>query len=113
MMATRKKGSRQIDVDGVSYRWRIRKRLTYGQECFPGGMLHVAIELAENPGQLLWINSNHSHLKRYDTEQAAPVTPALLARWIQQAIALGWKPEVNGPTLKYDASDSELRRAVR
>ena len=49
-MATRKIGSRRIVVDGIAYRWRIRKRATYSQADYGHGKLHVAVELAERPG---------------------------------------------------------------
>src|SRR5688572_6033370 len=37
------KGSRFIEVDGVAYRWRIRKKSTYVQAAFEASM-HVAIQ---------------------------------------------------------------------
>jgi hypothetical protein len=52
-MATRKIGSRQLVVDGIAFRWRIRHRATYGQMDYGHGTIHVTVELAERPGTLL------------------------------------------------------------
>jgi hypothetical protein len=49
-VATRKTGSRRLVVDGVAYRWRIRRRATYSQADYGSGTLHVVVELAEQPG---------------------------------------------------------------
>ncbi|WP_262509589.1 hypothetical protein [Tenacibaculum jejuense] len=43
-MAIPKKGTRKIDVDGLKFRWLIRKKATYTQSVYGIGKLHVAIE---------------------------------------------------------------------
>jgi len=46
------KGSRLITVDGTVYRWRLRRKPTYHQECFDTP-LTFAVELADSSGSVL------------------------------------------------------------
>jgi hypothetical protein len=96
-VATRKTGSRRLTVDGVTYRWRIRKRETYSQADYGSGKLHVAVELAEDPGTVLVLYTDRPHPADWGTEQVVPVRPSDVAGWVREALAAGWLPSVSGP----------------
>jgi hypothetical protein len=96
-MARRQIGSRQLVVDGLAYRWRIRHRATYGQTDYGCGTLHVAVQREEDPGAVLVLYTNRPHLKDCIPRPAAPVLPSDVAGWIRQAIRAGWEPSRRGP----------------
>ncbi len=68
-MATRRTGSRPIVVDGVAYRWRIRRRATSCQADYGRGKLHVAVELAERRGAVLVLVTDCPHPRDWSTEE--------------------------------------------
>ena len=114
-MATRKTGSRRLVVDGVSYRWRIRRRATYSQADYGYGTLHVAVELAEQPGAALVLYTDRPHLADWSTRQVVPVRPSDVARWVRAALSAGWVPSQPGPQFLHrpvsdpvEASEAEL-----
>ena len=92
-MAIPKKGSRSIHVDGVDYRWLIRRKPAYAQ-----AELHIAIEAKHNPGATLLIQSERPHPQHWETEEIMPVTPSDIEDWIGSAIEAGWQPRVPCPT---------------
>ncbi len=94
-MAIRKKGSRQIAVDGERYLWRIRKRVTYSQQCEAGG-LTIAVQRALQPGRTLLIRTGQAHPKNLLERPFPSVTPKMVERSIQLAIAQGWQPTAKG-----------------
>ena len=96
-MATRKTGSRLLVVDHVMYRWRIRKRATYSQSDYGHGMLHVAVELAEQPGAVLVLYTDRPHPVDWGTNQVGPVCPSDVAGWVREALVAGWVPSRPGP----------------
>jgi hypothetical protein len=108
-MAIRKTGSRRIVVNGVAFRWRIRKRATYNQECFSGG-LQVAVESADDSGAVLLILTGLSHPRSYIANKKAPVTPLDVATWIRQAMQTGWKPDKAGPQFQIRVESSTARK---
>ena len=95
-MATRKTGSRRIVVDGVAYRWRIRRKATSMQADYGTGRLHVAVERADDPGALLVLFTDRPHPQDWSTRQAAPVRPSDVAGWIRQALRAGWTAGESG-----------------
>lgn len=95
-MTIPKKGSRLITVNGVKYRWLIRKKATYSQVDYGIGFLHVAVDLNENPGTTLVIFSNHKHPNDFATEKIIAITPVIVSTWILEAINLGWQPNTKG-----------------
>lgn len=96
-MAMRKTGSRRLVVDGVAYRWRIRRRATYGQSDYGCGKLHVAVEQAEEqPGAVLVLYTDRPHPADWGTRQVLPVRPSDVARWVREALAAGWVPSEPG-----------------
>jgi len=99
-MATRKTGSRQLVVDGITYRWRIRRRATSLQSDYGHGTLHVAVELAEQPGAVLILFTNRPHPADCGTDRVAPVRPSDVAVWVREALAAGWAPSTPGPQFR-------------
>ena len=111
-MATRKAGSRRIVVDGVAYRWRIRRRATFFQTDYGIGRLHVAVQLAGDPKSVFVLRTDRPHPADYSTREVVPVLPSDIADWIRKAIHLGWSPSENGPTFCGEVVDAEVRRTT-
>lgn len=98
-MAMPKTGSRQITVDGVAYRWRVRHRAHPFTTLNWDGRIHVSVELAEEPGSVLVVFTGHQHSRDIDTYPpgVAPVLPSNVAEWIRRSLAAGWQPAEPGP----------------
>ena len=96
-MAMRKTGSRRLVVDGVAYRWRIRKRATYGQSGYGCGTLNVAVELAEAPGSVLVLHTDRPHPADWGTKHVVAVCPSDVVVWVREALTAGWLPPHPGP----------------
>jgi hypothetical protein len=96
-VAIRKTGTRRLVVDGVTDRWRIRRRATYSQSDYGCGALHVAVELAEQPGAVLLLYTDRPHPADWGTNQVAPVYPSDVAGWVREALIAGWRPSKPGP----------------
>jgi hypothetical protein len=109
-MATRKAGSRRITVDGKPYRWRIRRRATNFQADYGNGILHVAVEAAEEGGQLLVLLTDRPHPQDWGTKKVIPVTPSDVANWVRRAIEAGWTPLEGGPMFLCRVSGARLHR---
>jgi hypothetical protein len=93
-MATRKTGSRQIVVDDVTYRWRIRHKPTYMQGAFACAMF-AAVELADDPGRVLLVQCG-PRPDNWIEAASQTVTPGRIAVAIRAGIAAGWNPGENG-----------------
>ncbi len=101
-MAIPKKGSRKITIDNVTYRWTIRQKPTYYQECMGTNILG-AVELFLNPACTLSIDFPNV---RFDnlvmgTKNALSVTPKIIEFCIKDAIKKGWKPQIEAATFEY------------
>ncbi|MFE5809758.1 hypothetical protein [Streptomyces sp. NPDC056491] len=108
-MALVKKGSRHITVDGITYRWRLRGRPTYGQ-----GMvwspLTYAIEHADNPGTTLVVTTlvvttDQPHPSNWIGSPAIPVLPSDAATGIRTALTRGWSPTTPGSPFHLDQAE--------
>jgi hypothetical protein len=102
-MALVRKGSRRIIVDGVTYRWRVRRRPTYDQGLV-WSPLTYAIEQAETSGTTLVITINQPHPSNWCEIAARPVLPAEVAATIRMAHAKGWTPDEPGSPFLLDLS---------
>lgn len=102
-MALVRKGSRQIVVDGDTYRWRIRPKSTY---CQGNGWtpLTFAVEKAEAPGTTLVVRTGRPHPGNWLGRPTAPVRPADVAKAIQLARIRGWEPLADGAPFILDLS---------
>ena len=107
------KGTRKITVDGQVFLWLIRRKVTYTQECYPDGHLHIAIQDKENKGSTLAIRTNRPHpkgLSYKDTD--TPITPSDVELWIKQAIRLGWQPRNPGKTFRTIVESVKLQLLI-
>ena len=94
-MTLARKGSRQLVLDGVRYRW------TVAPNDEPG--VGIVVELADSPASRLvsWV------------EHGVVVSPGLVRRAILDAVATGWRPHDRGPELvRRVAGFSETREAI-
>ncbi|WAZ19026.1 hypothetical protein STRCI_000045 [Streptomyces cinnabarinus] len=103
-MALVKKGSRRITVDGVSYRWRIRRKPTYSQ-ALAWSPLTYAVELADSPGSTLVVTTNQAHPDNWMLVPPSAVVPSAVAEGIRCARSLGWAPKSTGSPFHLDQSD--------
>jgi hypothetical protein len=93
MMALNKKGSRRITVDGIEYRWRIRRKPSYMQELCWTPMTY-AVEAANGgqSGTTLIVTSGRAHPSNWVGVEAEPIRPAHVAASIREARDQGWDP---------------------
>lgn len=112
-MSIPKTGARAIVVDGVAYRWLIRRKATHSQTDYGTGCLHVAIELvATELGTTAVLWTDRQHPKDWATNQAHPVTPWDVSHWIGKALALGWVPAAKGSPVFFKAEGEQLERVA-
>ena len=107
-MAIAKIGTRKITVENESYRWLIRRKATYSQSDHGNGYLHVAVEHADKLGAVLVIYTGRKHPKDWSTIEVVPVTPSDVAKWIKQALKLGWKPSEEGKQYPVEVIGDEM-----
>ena len=112
-MAMPKKGTRSITVDGVKYRWLLRKRPDY-----PPTLAVVVVEQDGIGGSVAVLETPYLefdpwlHLDR--SQRPSPtletISPADVEGYIRTAMQAGWKPEAPGPafTLKISEQQSGL-----
>ncbi len=94
-MTLPKKGSRRITVDGVTYRWAIRKKPTYGEYLKWGG-IRAVVELFDSPESILAIDFPFARPDAHGFQNGHSVTPAMIAESIRQSVSDGWDPSVKG-----------------
>lgn len=104
-MTIPRKGSRKIVVDGVKYRWLIRRKATYSQADYGDGKIHVAIESDDKNGTILLIETDRPHPADCATDEVIPVKPSDVASWIKAAIGKGWNPKKSSATFRIQESE--------
>ena len=95
-MALGGRGSRRIAVDGLVFRWLVRRRPTYCQALGWSPLTFVA-GLADSPGARLVVTLPSAHPGNRLGLPCAPVRPAIVAAGIRQALSAGWQPHRTGP----------------
>jgi hypothetical protein len=103
-MALVKKHSRVITVDGLAYRWRVRRRPTYAQATALSP-LSFAVERADRKGSVLIATMPGSHPSNWLGAASTPVVPSIVAAVIRLARERGWQPERPGPTYPFAVDD--------
>lgn len=104
-MALNKKGSRRIVVDGVEYRWRIRRKPSCTQGlCWTPMTYAVEAANADHPGTILIVTSSQAHPSNWLGVEAAPIRPAHVAASIREARNQGWDPVQAGSPFQLDRS---------
>lgn len=96
-MTIPRKGSRRITVGGAGYRWRIRKKPTYGQGAFATPM-RLAIQSAD-PGDksILIVDLRISRPDNWIAPHQSAVTPEVVGTIIECARSAGWLPQSQQP----------------
>lgn len=96
-MALARKGSRNLVVDDVAYRWSVRRKPTYCQE-MGWSNLSFAIEAASTGLCTLHVITQATRADSVaelsgtaDVTASMTITPALVAHCIQQALQQGWQ----------------------
>ncbi|MEV5237989.1 hypothetical protein AB0K89_02480 [Streptomyces cinnamoneus] len=103
-MALGKKGARRIVVDGVTYRWRLRRRPTYSQAlCW--SPCTYAVECADGGGAVLVVTTGAPHPGNWFGRPATPVLPVDVAGHIRMALSRGWAPDRPGSPFSLDLSE--------
>lgn len=74
-MALPRKGSRNITVDGTTYRWRLRRRPTYSQ-ALAWSPCTYAVEHADEAGTTLVVTTDHPHPSNWLGHEPKPVLPS-------------------------------------
>jgi hypothetical protein len=98
-MALPKKGSRQITVDGLAFRWSVRPKPTYAQGAYAAPMA-FAVEAAQRPGRALHVELARARPDNWLEQPTSPVTPSEVEKFIRRALATGWNPGEPGPPLE-------------
>jgi hypothetical protein len=107
-MAIPKKGSRVITVDGVAYRWRIRRKPTYLQG-LTHGALTFAVDLAQDPGSILVVTTDSVRPDNWVVLPGRAVRPVEVADTIRAALRQGWRPGQPGPAMRLGTTVSTQR----
>ncbi|MEN3536390.1 hypothetical protein AAH991_14845 [Microbispora sp. ZYX-F-249] len=101
------KGSRPITVDGVAYRWRIRRKPTYSQGNGWSPMT-FAVQPAEGPGRALLVSLPFFRPDAWLGARTTAVRPALVAAAVRLALRRGWDPRRPGPAFACDVTEDDL-----
>jgi hypothetical protein len=97
-MAIAKRGSRRIVVDGVKYRWTVRRKPSYGQ-AIAETPLTFAVELETAKGSVLVVDTGSARPDNWVEATSSTVTPKLVEQCIREAVAKGWRPAAKGKPL--------------
>ena len=110
-MALNKKGSRRITVDGIEYRWRVRRKPSYMQGLCWTPMTY-AVEAADGsqPGTTLVVTSGQAHSGNWVGVKAEPIRPGHVSASIRQAREQGWDPNRAGSPFQLDRSAGFVAR---
>jgi hypothetical protein len=108
-MTMPKKGSRLVDVNGVSYRFMVREE---GRQVFDQNDLNpvrenlkVLVEAVDSPGHILTAIFN-----RFKNPGLDPVGPKGVIRLVQIALKQGWAPKVMANFVLAESAIATLRR---
>ncbi|MET9933487.1 MULTISPECIES: hypothetical protein [unclassified Streptomyces] len=104
-MALNKKGSRRITVDGIEYRWRIRRKPSCMQGlCWTPMTYAVEAASGSRPGTTLIITSGQARPGNWVGVEAEPIRPVHVAAGIREPRNQGWDPTRVGSPFQLDRS---------
>ena len=113
-MALAQKGSRNLVVDGIAYRWSVRRKPTYCQEMGWGPMT-FAIAAVSSGFCLLHVQTSAMRPDSISmpgaSDKAVAITPALVARSIRLALQQGWQPYKPGSAFELSLKPDTTGRA--
>ncbi len=101
-MALTQRGSRPIVVDGIEYRWQVRRRPSYCQGI--GAPLTFAVELPGAHGVVLVVRADAARPDNWIGSRSAVIRPAQVAACIRAALRGGWRPAQPGPAFLADVA---------
>ncbi|MBV1849348.1 hypothetical protein [Catellatospora tritici] len=104
-MALTQRGSRPIVVDGIEYRWLVRRRPTYSQGI--GAPLTFVVELPDAHGAVLVVRTDAARPDNWIGSPSAVIRPAQVAACVRAALRGGWRPTQPGPAFLADATLAE------
>ena len=94
------KGSRPVVVDGVTYRWNVRRKPSYTQ-MLGHSNLTFGVQRADASGQVLVVDTGQVRPDAaMSADTSAVVTPSRVASAIRSALAAGWTPDKPGPPFR-------------
>lgn len=93
-MGIPKKKSRRIIVDGLEYRWL----LSFNRDAPLLRLVTIAVELIDSPGTKLIVYPIGVDHNFVDYDRDKPFTPAVVKKFIRQAIEAGWRPTSDSGT---------------
>jgi hypothetical protein len=108
-MTLASRGSRRITVDGVDFRWKVRRKPTY---CQANGWspLTFVVELVEQRGALLVVSLPVAHPGNRLGLPSRPVLPATVSAAVRRALAAGWQPSQPGAAFNLSLDDQRRSR---
>ncbi|GGT07878.1 hypothetical protein GCM10010222_57310 [Streptomyces tanashiensis] len=110
-MTLNKRGSRRITVDGVGYRWRVRRKPSYMQGlCWTPLIYAVELANADRAGAILVVTTGQPHPSNWLGVGAESVRPAHVAASVREARAQGWEPVASGSPFLLDRSAGFIPR---
>lgn len=107
-MSVPTKGSRPIEVDGVRYRWLVRRRPTAEQRSGRTPLL-LAVAREDGGGASLVVRLCHLHPSNEVRRYGEAVTPRVVAAWIRAGLRHGWQPERPGPQVLLSGRDHTVQ----
>jgi hypothetical protein len=90
-MALVKKGSRLLTLDGVAFRWTVRRKPSYCQ-ANAWTPLTFAVEQADVHGAILIVSLPAAHPRNWMGARTMAVRPRTIAKAIRQGLSSGWRP---------------------
>jgi|GEM_PF-1242142 len=111
-MTLPKKGTRSISINGVLYRWSVRRKPTYLQGIGQSHM-SVAVEREDAPQQTLRIILPVPRRDNWLLLPGYVVKPSDIARWVPKALTEGWVPHMSGAAFDLVLSESDLDEQSR
>jgi hypothetical protein len=106
-MSIPRTGSRQLIVDGIAYRWRVRSRPTYAQ-ALAQSRLTVAVQVSDGSGRALHLHLPTARVDNWLHSPGYVVMPRDMERWIRFALSQGWTPTSKGPPLLMSLPPEQL-----
>lgn len=102
-----KKGSRQITINRVVYRWRYPRKPNQNHEDGYPGIIVTVQRLDCEYGSILAINFERIHMNAcyFEPEFSKPILPSEVALCIREAIKAGWKSQKSGKQFMLNAKE--------
>lgn len=93
-----KKGSRQITVDGIIYRWRYPPKPNQNHEDGYPGVVVIVQQSDCGNSSILALNFNRHHMNGayFEQESRKSVLPSEIAICIREGVKAGWQSEISG-----------------